>query len=54
MMINPHIKCSVRSCKHNDNATHCGLDTIVVGNNNCSTAHAKCDTECGSFEDCNR
>ena len=50
-MVNPHIKCSVRNCKHNDQTKYCNLDTIEVGNNCCSVAHAKKDTECNSFED---
>ena len=53
-MINPHINCNVRSCKYNDKVRHCCLDTIEVGNNNCTVAHAKRETECDSFEDdCN-
>ena len=50
-MVNPHIKCSVKSCKHNDQTKYCCLDAITVGNNNCATAHEKRETECDSFED---
>ena len=49
-MINPHIKCSVRNCKHNDKTQHCCLDTIEVGNS-CASPHSKRETECDSFED---
>jgi hypothetical protein len=49
-MINPHIKCSVKRCKHNDQAQHCTLDDIVVG---CSSNQASCkaDTNCDSFQE---
>lgn len=49
-MINPHIRCNVHNCKHNDKSKHCSLDDIVVGNT-ISSPHEKCDTECDSFED---
>jgi len=49
-MINPHIKCCVKSCKHNNQANNCCLDTIEVGNS-CATPHEKRETECDSFED---
>jgi len=52
-MINPHIKCNVRNCKHNDHDKHCCLDTIEVGNS-CPDPHQKRETECDSFEDCGK
>ncbi|MCL2386671.1 MAG: DUF1540 domain-containing protein [Defluviitaleaceae bacterium] len=44
------INCNVNSCRHNDQARHCTLNSVTVG---CSTAtpHACCDTECDSFEE---
>ena len=49
-MVNPHIKCGVNNCKHNDHANHCCLDSISVGNTT-PDPHNKRDTECDSFED---
>ena len=49
-MINPHIKCRVSNCKHNDQSQHCCLDNIIVGNT-APTPHEKCETECDSFEE---
>jgi len=49
-MTNPHIRCSVNNCRHNDKAQHCCLDNITVGNT-APTPHEKCDTECDSFEE---
>ena len=46
-----NINCSVSNCSHNDQADHCGLNSINVG---CTTTtpHECCDTECDSFEEC--
>ena len=49
-MINPHIKCNVNCCRHNDQSQHCNLDDIIVGNST-PHPHEKRDTECDSFEE---
>ncbi|MCL2356785.1 MAG: DUF1540 domain-containing protein [Defluviitaleaceae bacterium] len=43
------INCSVSSCRHNDQTSHCNLNDINVG---CSKPgpHQCSDTECDSFE----
>lgn len=48
-MTNPHIKCNVSRCRYNDQAKHCTLNDIVVGNSTPSP-NEKRDTECDSFE----
>jgi len=50
-MINPHIKCHVTKCRHNDQSQHCSLNDIVVGNSTPSPCQKR-DTECDSFEEC--
>ena len=45
------IKCNVRSCRFNNHARNCTLSDIIVGcDSSGGTAHAKCETECASFE----
>ena len=44
------INCNVDNCQHNDQACHCTLTDITVGNT-AATPHAKRDTECDSFNE---
>lgn len=46
--INKSIKCSVKTCKHHDQAEYCKLDTISIGGEySCTDC---CETECRSFK----
>ena len=49
-IVNHGIKCNVRSCCHNRNATDCELKDIAIGNNKTPEAHEKGETCCASFD----
>ena len=44
------IKCNVKSCSHNDNASYCNLRNITIGNNATVEPHEKSETLCASFD----
>ena len=48
-MTNRDIKCSVSSCRHNENSMYCSLSKIQVGSTviNANNQH---QTECASFD----
>ncbi len=51
-MVN-QIRCSVDSCKHNENGCECRLQSVSVGSSNLITEpSARKETECDSFECC--
>ncbi|MDR1066647.1 MAG: DUF1540 domain-containing protein [Clostridiales bacterium] len=44
------VKCSVASCKYNENSSKCNLNNIQVEKCDASgESHEKRQTECGSF-----
>lgn len=50
MDINSSIKCSVESCKYNNEAKHyCTLNEIQVGTHEAHPTQVEC-TDCNSFE----
>ena len=50
-MTNQDIKCTVSSCKFNESAKNCTLQSINVGcDSTSSQPHDKCETNCSSFQ----
>lgn len=50
MSVNESIKCSVNSCKYNDESKqYCTLNEIQVGTHECNPTMVEC-TDCESFE----
>jgi len=49
-MTNQEIKCGVSSCKFNESARYCALQSITVGSDVASgLPHTKNETNCASF-----
>ena len=46
---NQEIKCSVRSCRYNDQTKNCTLSDITVGCGSAGEAKSKSETVCSSF-----